>query len=121
MPHAVLATHLSLPLYLYFPDKPSEDEKRASKSEVNDNDNSGKCVVLGKAGFTFNLLYLCSFVFKTPFSDKQRKYSAGLWLSECPSTGKGESAGTPDSWRNSDLCQKEKAMIMFNPLTHDHV
>jgi len=43
-----------------FPDKPPEDEKHASKSEVNDNDNSGKSVVLGKAGID-DLSYLSSF------------------------------------------------------------
>lgn len=52
----------------FFPDKPPEDETHALKSEINDNGSSGKSVVLGKAGFTFNLSFFCKVAFfKTTF------------------------------------------------------
>lgn len=91
--HSVLVTHLLLPpsFFFFFPDKPPEDETHALKSEINDNGSSGKSVVLGKAGFTFNLSFFCKVAFfKTTFLTNRGNIQTGLWLSECPSTGKGE-------------------------------
>ncbi len=114
--HSVLVTYPLFPLYLSFPDRPPEDETHALKSESNDNGISGKSVVLGKAGFTFNLSYLSFFLqgcfFKTTFltnrGNIQQAFGSVSVLQQ-----ERERQLALDSWRNSALCQHAKATIMY--------